>query len=77
MLARGQTHPLSTRPLCATALGSGSAAACVGLGERRVVDQLPASFALARSESEWLLTLLSADEGRYIFEGPTHGESPD
>ena len=43
---------------------------------RVVVDQLPDSFPLARSESEWLLTLLSADELRYIFEGLTDGETP-
>lgn len=42
---------------------------------RHVRDLLPDSFALGRSESEWLLTLLSADELRYIFEGPTHGET--
>lgn len=42
--------------------------------ERKVADLLPDSFALARSESEWLLTLLSADELRYIFEGPDHVE---
>jgi hypothetical protein len=40
-----------------------------------VRDQLPDSFALARSESEWLLTLLSADELRYIFEGSSNGET--
>lgn len=42
--------------------------------ERRVVDRLPDSFALTRSESEWLLTLLDADELRYIFEGPADDE---
>lgn len=41
--------------------------------ERRIVDLLPDSFTLSRSESEWLLTLLSADELRFIFEGPTNG----
>lgn len=46
-------------------------------GERIVVDRLPDSFPLARSESEWLLTLLSADELRYIFEGLGNGENPD
>lgn len=40
-------------------------------------DRLPDSFALDRSESEWLLTLLSADELRYIFEGLTHVETKD
>lgn len=44
---------------------------------RIVADRLPDSFPLARSESEWLLTLLSADELRYIFEGPTDGETSD
>ncbi|MBN2973321.1 hypothetical protein JW805_15025 [Roseomonas aeriglobus] len=39
-----------------------------------VDDRLPDAFALDRSESEWLLTLLSADELRYIFEGPDEGE---
>ena len=36
-----------------------------------VDDRLPDAFALDRSESEWLLTLLSADELRYIFDGHT------
>lgn len=44
---------------------------------RIVADRLPDSFPLARSESEWLLTLLSADDLRFIFEGPTHGEDKD
>ena len=35
-----------------------------------VDDRLPDSFNVERSESEWLLTVLSADELRYIFEGP-------
>ncbi len=38
---------------------------------RRVIDRLPDEFALERSESERLVTLLSADELRYIFEGAT------
>lgn len=42
--------------------------------ERRVVDLLPDSFALDRSESEWLVTLLDADELRYIFEGRADDE---
>lgn len=46
----------------------------VELRDRRVDDRLPDSFALARSESEWLLTLLSAEELRYIFEGPAGDE---
>ena len=46
-------------------------------GERIVVDHLADSFALERSESEWLLTLLSADELRYIFEGLRNGEISD
>ena len=45
------------------------------LGGRLVADRLPDSFALARSESEWLLTLLSAEELRFIFEGPCDGEN--
>lgn len=36
---------------------------------RHVVDLLPDTFALDRSESEWLMTLLGAGELRYIFEG--------
>lgn len=43
-------------------------------GDRAVNDLLPDSFPLSRSESEWLLTLLSADELRHIFEGPDHVE---
>lgn len=64
---------------------SGTTADCLGAmpsvapaqrgGDRTVRDRLPDSFVLERSESEWLLTLLSADELRYIFEGPNHGES--
>lgn len=42
-----------------------------------VVDQLVDSFGLERSESEWLLTLLSAEELRYIFEGPTDDKTQD
>lgn len=42
-----------------------------------VVDHLADSFALERSESEWLLTLLSAEELRYIFEGPTDDKTQD
>lgn len=45
--------------------------------ERHVVDRLADSFVLERSESEWLLTLLSAKEIRYIFEGSINGEDPD
>lgn len=48
-----------------------------GAGERFVVDRLPDSFPVERSESEWLLTLLSAEELRFIFEGPDHGENPN
>ncbi|MBN2970999.1 hypothetical protein JW805_03080 [Roseomonas aeriglobus] len=47
------------------------------LGDRIIADRLPDSFALARSESEWLLTLLSADDLRYIFEGPADGKDKD
>ncbi|MFD1788070.1 hypothetical protein ACFSC3_10830 [Sphingomonas floccifaciens] len=39
-----------------------------------VDDRLSGTFSLERSESQWLLTLLSADELRYIFEGPDDGE---
>lgn len=54
----------------------GAALPAIGpLGDRIVADRLPDSFALERSESEWLLTLLSAEELRYIFEGPCHGEN--
>ena len=42
---------------------------------RRVVDMLPNSFSLERPESEWLITLLSATELRYIFEGIDDGET--
>ena len=45
--------------------------------ERAVNDLLSDSFPLSRSESEWLLTLLSADELRFIFEGPDHVEDKD
>jgi hypothetical protein len=44
-----------------------------GSCDRRVIDRLSDSFAVERSESEWLLTLLSADELRYIFEGSSDG----
>lgn len=43
--------------------------------ERRVIDGLPEAFALERSESEWLVTLLSAGELKYIFEGKGEGEA--
>ncbi|MGI4732592.1 MAG: hypothetical protein ACRYFW_12725 [Janthinobacterium lividum] len=40
----------------------------VGAPDRRqVVDLLADSFAVERSESEWLTTLLGADELAYIF----------
>jgi len=45
--------------------------------ERRIRDELATTFSLDRSESEWLSTLLSADELRYIFEGPDHAEDKD
>ena len=45
--------------------------------DRHVHDRLPDSFALPRSESEWLLTLLSADELRFIFEGPADDQDPN
>ena len=44
---------------------------------RAVLDRLADSFALDRSESEWLVTLLSADDLRFIFEGVRDGEDPD
>ncbi len=44
--------------------------------ERRVIDLLDATFPVERSESEWLLTLLSAEELRYIFKGKTDDENP-
>ncbi len=42
---------------------------------RRVVDRLDTTLVLERSESEWLLTLLNADDLRYIFDGIDHGEA--
>ncbi len=45
--------------------------------ERRIRDELATTFYLDRSESEWLTTLQSADELRYIFEGPDHVEDKD
>ncbi|MHA3841668.1 hypothetical protein ACX0GZ_10665 [Sphingomonas aestuarii] len=45
--------------------------------ERQIRDELATTFCLDRSESEWLSTLLSADELRYIFEGPDHVEDKD
>ncbi len=58
---------------------SGTAGDLPGTGsiEPIVVVQLADSFTLARSESEWLLTLLSAEELRYIFEGPTDDKIQD
>ncbi|MFD1788466.1 hypothetical protein ACFSC3_12890 [Sphingomonas floccifaciens] len=37
----------------------------------RVIDRLPENLPIDRAESEWLLSLLSADELRYIFDGHT------
>ena len=54
-----------------------SQSASNGTVERRLVDRLPECFTLARSESEWLLTLLSADELRFIFEGTTNDKPPN
>ena len=45
--------------------------------ERQIRDELATTFSLDRSESEWLTTLLSADELGYIFEGPDHVEDKD
>ena len=42
-----------------------------------VDDRLPDLFPVDRSESEWLLTLLSAEELRFIFEGQTGLASRD
>ena len=40
----------------------------VGTADRRqVVELRPDSFAVERSESEWLMTLLGPDELAYIF----------
>lgn len=39
---------------------------------RQVIDRLPCSFEVGTDESGWLLTLLGADELRYIFEGSRH-----
>lgn len=39
---------------------------------RRVVDRLPQIFDVAADESQWLLSLLGADDLRYIFEGEDH-----
>lgn len=72
--------PIQAFDVCARADNPGgraSASPAQGCGERIVQDRLPDSFVLDRSESEWLLTLLTADELRYIFEGPTHGETQD
>lgn len=44
---------------------------------RRIRDELATTFSIDRSESEWLTTLLSADELRYIFEGPVYVEDKD
>jgi len=46
-------------------------------GDRIVHDRLPDSFTLDRSESEWLLTLLTAEELRYIFKGSTDDKTQD
>ncbi len=43
-----------------------------------MIDRLPRAFGVAADESQWLLTLLGADDLRYIFEGYHDGEhSPD
>lgn len=39
------------------------------LSSPRVIDRLPETLPIDRSESEWLLSLLSADELSYIFDG--------
>lgn len=43
---------------------------------RHVVDTMVYSFAVAKSESEWLLTLLTEAELRYIFEGRDDSATP-
>lgn len=47
-----------------------------GQVERRIIDQLAATFPVNRSESEWLITLLGAEELHYIFEG-SHDDVKD
>ncbi len=47
-----------------------------GAGARRVINRLPRSFDMGMDESQWLLTLLSADDLRYIFEGTPYDETP-
>ncbi|WP_176497188.1 hypothetical protein [Sphingomonas sp. HMP6] len=49
--------------------GRPPAAKAVSRDVRQVVDHLPRSFDVGADESTWLLTLLSANELRYIFEG--------
>jgi len=47
-----------------------------GAGARRVIDRLPRRFEVGIDESQWLLTLLGANDLRYIFEGTAHDETP-
>ena len=42
-----------------------------------VDDRLPDRLPIDRSESEWLLTLLSAEELQYIFEGQAGNQGPE
>ena len=46
-------------------------------GRRQIIDLLPDSFVLERSEAEWLMTLLGADELAYIFGDDGGGEAQD
>lgn len=55
--------------------GKPFAAKAVARDARRVVDRLPHSLDVATDEAQWLLTLLSADDLRYIFEGTRHART--
>ncbi len=66
----GRSTVNSSVGIARTTLGTDS-------GDRIVHDRLPDSFTLDRSESEWLLTLLTAEELRYIFEGSTDDKNRD
>lgn len=63
----------SNRPRAA---GCNTTAAPVG-DDRRINDELAATFPVHRSESEWLMTLLGAEEQRYIFEGQQYDKLSD
>ena len=55
--------------------GRPPAANSVAQDARRIVDRLPSSFDMAADEAQWLLTLLSAGDLRYIFEGTRDDET--